>query len=105
MSRDIISAVPSQTYKVKTEWLKDGCVCLNVAAEKIFEKDIRVKVRAFFLRFIYIYIIPKTRADFVSIPRHPSTSRPSVKKSDNTHASTQFVSNLPLILSYSQTFN
>lgn len=42
----IISAVPSQTYKVKTEWLKDGCVCLNVAAEKNFEKDVRDKVRA-----------------------------------------------------------
>lgn len=41
----IISAVPSQTYKVKTEWLKDGCVCLNVAAEKNFEKDVRDKVR------------------------------------------------------------
>jgi len=39
----IISAVPSQTYKVKTEWLKDGCVCLNVAAEKNFEKDVRDK--------------------------------------------------------------
>ena len=43
----IISAVPSQTYKVKTEWLKDGCVCLNVAAEKNFEKDVRDKVRGF----------------------------------------------------------
>ena len=42
----IISAVPSQTFKVKTEWLKDGCVCLNVAAEKNFEKDVRDKVRA-----------------------------------------------------------
>ena len=40
--------MPSQTYKVKTEWLKDGCVCLNVAAEKNFEKDVRDKVRACF---------------------------------------------------------
>ena len=31
---------------MKTEWLKDGCVCLNVAAEKNFEKDVRDKVRA-----------------------------------------------------------
>lgn len=39
----IISAVPSQAFKVKTEWLKDGCVCLNVAAEKNFETDVRDK--------------------------------------------------------------
>lgn len=41
----VVSAVPNQTYKVKTEWLKDGCVCLNVAAEKNFDKDVRDKVR------------------------------------------------------------
>ncbi|KAF6762013.1 methylenetetrahydrofolate dehydrogenase [Ephemerocybe angulata] len=28
---------------LKTEWLKDGCICLNVAADKNFEKDIREK--------------------------------------------------------------
>ncbi|KAF9006668.1 methylenetetrahydrofolate dehydrogenase [Cyathus striatus] len=39
----VVSAVPSANYKVKTEWLKDGCVCLNIAAEKNFEKDIREK--------------------------------------------------------------
>ncbi|KAF9442543.1 NAD(P)-binding protein [Macrolepiota fuliginosa MF-IS2] len=39
----VVSAVPSAGYKVKTEWLKDGCVCLNVAAEKNFEKDVRDK--------------------------------------------------------------
>ncbi|PPR02657.1 hypothetical protein CVT24_002140 [Panaeolus cyanescens] len=39
----VISAVPSPTYKVKTEWLKDGCVCVNVAADKNFEKDVRDK--------------------------------------------------------------
>lgn len=41
----VVSAVPSASYKVKTEWLKDGCVALNVAADKNFEKDIRDKVR------------------------------------------------------------
>lgn len=41
----VISAVPSTSFKVKTEWLKDGCVCLNVAAEKNFEKDVRDKVK------------------------------------------------------------
>lgn len=49
----IISAVPSSTYKVKTEWLKDGCICLNVAADKNFEKDVREKVDPF-----YFLVIP-----------------------------------------------
>lgn len=40
----VISAVPSPTYKVKTEWLKDGCICVNVASDKNFEKDVRDKV-------------------------------------------------------------
>ncbi len=40
----VVSAVPSAEYKVKTEWLKDGCICLNVAADKNFEKDVREKV-------------------------------------------------------------
>jgi len=39
----VISAVPSGTYKVKTEWLKDGCICVNVAADKNFDKDVRDK--------------------------------------------------------------
>ncbi|KAI0065771.1 methylenetetrahydrofolate dehydrogenase [Artomyces pyxidatus] len=39
----VISAVPSATYKVKTAWLKDGCVCVNVAADKNFETDVREK--------------------------------------------------------------
>jgi len=43
LSDVVISAVPSPDYKVKTEWLKDGCVCLNVAAGKNFEKDVREK--------------------------------------------------------------
>ncbi|KAH7905840.1 hypothetical protein BJ138DRAFT_1175102 [Hygrophoropsis aurantiaca] len=43
LSDVVISAVPSAEYKVKTEWLKEGCVCLNVAADKNFEKDVRDK--------------------------------------------------------------
>ncbi|KJA29778.1 hypothetical protein HYPSUDRAFT_174632 [Hypholoma sublateritium FD-334 SS-4] len=43
LSDVVISAVPSQSYKVKTEWLKDGCVCINVSGEKNFEKDVRDK--------------------------------------------------------------
>lgn len=37
----VISAVPSQSYKVPTAQLKDGCVCVNVAGEKNFEADVR----------------------------------------------------------------
>ena len=44
----MISAVPSASYKVPTGWLKDGCVCVNVASEKNFEKDVREKVRSLF---------------------------------------------------------
>ncbi|PSR93812.1 hypothetical protein PHLCEN_2v4707 [Hermanssonia centrifuga] len=45
----IVSAVPSASYKVKTEWLKDGCICLNVAADKNFDKDVREKVTSPFI--------------------------------------------------------
>jgi methylenetetrahydrofolate dehydrogenase (NAD+) len=39
----VVSAVPNPKYKVKTAWLKDGCVSVNVASEKNFEKDVREK--------------------------------------------------------------
>ncbi|KIY52309.1 NAD(P)-binding protein [Fistulina hepatica ATCC 64428] len=39
----VVSAVPNTQYKVKTAWLKDGCVCVNVAADKNFEVDVRDK--------------------------------------------------------------
>ncbi|KAF8307234.1 NAD(P)-binding protein [Clavulina sp. PMI_390] len=41
LSDVVVSAVPSATYKVKTEWLKSGCVCVNVASEKNFEITVR----------------------------------------------------------------
>ncbi|KAG9100942.1 hypothetical protein FRC06_003509 [Ceratobasidium sp. 370] len=31
------------SYKVRTEWLKDGCICVNVASERNFELDVREK--------------------------------------------------------------
>lgn len=40
-----MSAVPSAKYKVPTTALKDGCVCVNVAADKNFGADVRDKVR------------------------------------------------------------
>lgn len=41
----VVSAVPSANYKIKTESLRQGCVCLNIASEKNFDKDVREKVR------------------------------------------------------------
>lgn len=40
----VISAVPSLTYKVSTDALKDGCIAVNVAGEKNFEDSVREKV-------------------------------------------------------------
>jgi len=45
LSDVVVSAVPSPTYKVPTAALKYGCVCVNVAADKNFEADVREKVR------------------------------------------------------------
>ena len=45
----VVSAVPSPQYKVKTEWLRAGCVCFNIAADKNFEKDVREKVGCFLI--------------------------------------------------------
>ena len=45
LSDVVVSAVPSATYKVPTAGLKDGCVCVNVAADKNFGADVREKVR------------------------------------------------------------
>lgn len=41
----VVSAVPSAEYKVRTANLKDGCICLNISAEKNFEANVREKVR------------------------------------------------------------
>lgn len=43
LSDVVISAVPSADYKVKTKCLKEGCITVNVAADKNFEKDVRDK--------------------------------------------------------------
>lgn len=44
LSDVVISAVPSPTYKIKTEELKMGCICVNVASEKNFETNVRERV-------------------------------------------------------------
>jgi len=43
LSDVVITAVPDPKYKVRTEWLKDGCVCANVSAEKNFDSNVRDK--------------------------------------------------------------
>ncbi|CAE6437870.1 unnamed protein product [Rhizoctonia solani] len=43
ISDAVVSAVPSASYKVPTKWLKDGCICVNVASERNFESDVREK--------------------------------------------------------------
>ncbi|KAI0287610.1 hypothetical protein BC826DRAFT_1169809 [Russula brevipes] len=43
LSDVVVSAVPSAEYKVPTAALKDGCVCMNVAADKNFGTDVRDK--------------------------------------------------------------
>jgi hypothetical protein len=59
LSDVVVSAVPSATYKVPTAALKDGCVCVNVAADKNFEADVREKVRfdRHFSRRLYALIV------------------------------------------------
>ncbi|KAI0732784.1 NAD(P)-binding protein [Fomitopsis betulina] len=47
LSDVVVSAVPSANYKVKTAWLKDGCVCVNVAADKNFEANVREKASVY----------------------------------------------------------
>jgi len=43
LSDVVVSAVPVPEYKVKTEWLKQGCICVNVASEKNFETNVGEK--------------------------------------------------------------
>ena len=37
----VISGVPSASFKIKTEWIKQGAVTVNFSSEKNFEKDVR----------------------------------------------------------------
>ena len=41
----VVSAVPRLDYKVPTDWLKYGCIAVNVAGEKNFEETVREKAR------------------------------------------------------------
>jgi hypothetical protein len=70
LSDVVVSAVPSATYKVPTAALKDGCVCVNVAADKNFEADVRDKVR-FDRHFSHLYALIVG-----AFGRRPCISRP-----------------------------
>ncbi|PWY99736.1 NAD(P)-binding protein [Testicularia cyperi] len=39
----VISGVPSANYKVDTEWIKPGAVCINFSSEKNFKPDVRTR--------------------------------------------------------------
>ncbi|KAH8830187.1 NAD-P-binding protein [Flagelloscypha sp. PMI_526] len=43
MSDVVVSAVPAKEYKIKTNALKSGVICINVSAEKNFEINVREK--------------------------------------------------------------
>jgi methylenetetrahydrofolate dehydrogenase (NAD+) len=51
----VISAVGSDNFKVNSQWIRDGAVCINIPREKNFEKD-AVKEKA----SIYVPAIGKT---------------------------------------------
>lgn len=59
----VISAVPSQSYKIPTKWLKDGSICVSVAQEKNFDTDVRDRVS------LYFYLLSLTLNPF---PLHHS---------------------------------
>lgn len=40
LSDVVVSAVPGGKFKVETNWLKDGVVCVDIAGEKNFESDV-----------------------------------------------------------------
>ncbi|KAJ9479166.1 Methylenetetrahydrofolate dehydrogenase [NAD(+)] [Pseudozyma hubeiensis] len=39
----VIAGVPSANYKVETEWIKPGAVCVNFSSEKNFKPDVRTR--------------------------------------------------------------
>ncbi|CDR98791.1 hypothetical protein [Sporisorium scitamineum] len=39
----VIAGVPSANYKIETEWIKPGAVCVNFSSEKNFKPDVRTR--------------------------------------------------------------
>lgn len=55
VSDAVISGVPSASYKIRTDWLKDGVVAINFSESKNFDENIKEKVsRRFFFSFFYL---------------------------------------------------
>lgn len=43
----IIGGVPAASYKVPTEWVKEGAICVNFSSEKNFESNVRSRAAAY----------------------------------------------------------
>lgn len=43
----VIGGVPAASYKVPTEWIKEGAVCVNFSSEKNFETNVRSRAAAY----------------------------------------------------------
>lgn len=43
----VIGGVPAADYKVPTEWIKEGAVCVNFSSEKNFKPDVRSRCGAY----------------------------------------------------------
>ncbi|EIW76293.1 NAD(P)-binding protein [Coniophora puteana RWD-64-598 SS2] len=69
----VVSAVPSAAYKVRTDALKDGCICVNVAAEKNFEVNIRDKASMYLPAVGKITILMLLR-NLIRLSRYNSSS-------------------------------
>lgn len=39
----VISGVPSANYKIETDWIKQGAICINFSSEKNFKPDVRTR--------------------------------------------------------------
>jgi methylenetetrahydrofolate dehydrogenase (NAD+) len=50
MSDIIISAVPSDTFKIPTSTIKPGAICINIAGQNNFQDDVKSRASGFALR-------------------------------------------------------
>ena len=85
----VISAVPSLTYKVSTDALKDGCIAVNVAGEKNFEESVREKASFGTI----VELARDTLSTGICIPS-------SRRKGYNLHAAEKLVSSRKVVSTY-----
>jgi methylenetetrahydrofolate dehydrogenase (NAD+) len=50
LSDIIISAVPSDTFKIPTGMIKQGAICINIAGQNNFQEDVKTRAGDFALR-------------------------------------------------------